>query len=228
MFDGRGRQSLRLNGFDYRNPGAYFVTICTHRREPLFGEVVDGHLVPGKLARDLGRIWARTVNGGRTPPPWDFVVMPNHVHGIMWLPRRRASERWDIAARVAESVGLVGVQRPRGRDGISDPEVHPGQDGASISVDAAPLLRGFGLPEAGSLGAAVRSFKSCATSVVNRVRRSPGVPVWQRGYYETIISDERHLEATRTYILNNPVTWRDDPLSQGERSVASYQRLGLR
>jgi putative transposase len=68
---------------------------------------------------------------------------------------------------------------------------------------------GINVP-AGSLGAMVRTYKSTVTRFANRVLRKPGAPVWQRGYWERIIRDERHLDATRRYIANNPRRWVED------------------
>jgi REP element-mobilizing transposase RayT len=53
-------------------------------------------------------------------------------------------------------------------------------------------------------------FKSVSTRKINQTRITPGLPVWQRNYYEHIIRDERELEDTREYIVNNPVSWERD------------------
>ncbi len=66
-------------------------------------------------------------------------------------------------------------------------------------------------PARGSLGAVVGSFKSAATRGINRVRGSPGVPVWQRNYHDRIIRDEDELLRIRTYIRENPLRWAVDP-----------------
>jgi REP element-mobilizing transposase RayT len=66
---------------------------------------------------------------------------------------------------------------------------------------ASPLLDGTRpAPQPGSLGAIVGSFKSAVTKAVNELRRTPGATVWQRNYYEQIVTD---LEAAREYIRNN-------------------------
>lgn len=79
------RKSPRLHGYDYTQEGAYFVTICTYGREHLFGDVVDGNMQlseMGQLAHDL---WM-SISNHRTNVELDvFVVMPNHVHGIVLI-----------------------------------------------------------------------------------------------------------------------------------------------
>ena len=81
------RRSIRLKGYDYTQPGAYFVTICTHERAHLFGRVVDGEMVLnawGEIVRDE---WFRTADIRANVELYadEFVVMPNHVHGIIWI-----------------------------------------------------------------------------------------------------------------------------------------------
>ena len=63
---------------------------------------------------------------------------------------------------------------------------------------------------AGSLGVIVGRYKTAVTTRINNLRRSKGAKVWQRGYYERIIRNERELEATRQYIRNNPARWAED------------------
>jgi putative transposase len=81
--DKNHRRSIRLNGHDYAQPGAYFVTVCTRQREGMLGRVEAGQV----LLSDAGEI-ARSVWDGlpeRFPSIGldEYVVMPNHVHGIV-------------------------------------------------------------------------------------------------------------------------------------------------
>ncbi len=77
------RRSIRLKGYDYSRPGAYFVTICTQDRLCLFGEVVDGEMQLNDAGRMVKKWWVelnRKFPGVRTDK---YVVMPNHFHGII-------------------------------------------------------------------------------------------------------------------------------------------------
>lgn len=81
----RRRNSLRYPGYDYAQPGAVFITVCTAGRQRLFGAVADGQMIhspPGVLVVDrLRAIPARFPNVAIDA----FVVMPDHLHGIvMW------------------------------------------------------------------------------------------------------------------------------------------------
>ena len=62
----------------------------------------------------------------------------------------------------------------------------------------------------GSLGTVVGTFKSVTARRINRLRRTPSFPVWQRNYYERIVRDERELQHIRAYITANPTRWNLD------------------
>ena len=64
--------------------------------------------------------------------------------------------------------------------------------------------------QARSLGAIVGNFKSLVARRINALRGTPGERVWQRGYYDRIIRDDRELEAMRTYIRDNPTRWAEN------------------
>ena len=80
------RRSIRLPGYDYGQPGAYFVTICTHRRLCLLGEVVDGRVVFAAAGGLIRRVWHHLPGRFRGVRLDAFIVMPNHVHGLLFLP----------------------------------------------------------------------------------------------------------------------------------------------
>ncbi|RME13326.1 MAG: transposase [Ardenticatenia bacterium] len=175
------RRSIRLKGYDYTQPGAYFVTICTHERAHLFGRVVDGEMVLnawGEIVRDE---WFRTADIRANVELYadEFVVMPNHVHGIIWIVE---TDETDVGAtrQVAPTNRRVApTDRPRG-------------------------------PVSGSLGAIIGQYKSAVTRRINIQRNTPGGRVWQRNYYEHIIRTERALHAIRRYIADNPRRWHLD------------------
>ncbi|MCF2146535.1 transposase [Desmonostoc muscorum LEGE 12446] len=77
------RRSIRLQGYDYSQVGAYFVTICTHQRECLFGAIADGIMELNQFGQMVADEWIRTLD---IRPDFEFdewIVMPNHLHGIV-------------------------------------------------------------------------------------------------------------------------------------------------
>jgi len=76
-----------------------------------------------------------------------------------------------------------------------------------VGVMHASPLRNQSGPKPRSLGSIVGSFKSACTNRINRIRNTPGNPVWQRNYYERVIRDEDELNQIREYIVHNPLKW---------------------
>lgn len=176
------RRSIRARGFDYRSAGAYFVTVCVQSRECLLGEIVDGVVRltgVGEMVRDE---WSKTAEIRKEVHLDEFVVMPNHFHGILWLDDEKTNvgaTRWVAQLPMSQKERATHQVAPTG-------------------------------PVSGSLGAIIGQFKSITTKRVNAIRSTPGLPLWQRNYYERIIRDEDELLALREYILMNPLRWGDD------------------
>ncbi len=88
------RSSLSLEGYEYTSVGAYFITLNTHRRESLFGEVIDGDIKLSPFGDVVKTEWLASASIRREIQLHEdeFVVMPNHVHGIVWVvPEEGAS-----------------------------------------------------------------------------------------------------------------------------------------
>jgi REP element-mobilizing transposase RayT len=77
------RRSIRLKGYDYRQAGAYFVTICAWHRECLFGQVLDGEMRLSRWGEIVQQEWISTSDIRQEIELDVFVVMPNHLHGIV-------------------------------------------------------------------------------------------------------------------------------------------------
>ena len=174
------RRSIRLKGHDYSQPGAYFVTICTRDQECLFGHVVNGEMRLNDAGEIAQRCWEEIPRHFPLVELDAFVVMPNHVHGIIV-----------IQGRGEASVPLhVSKERP--------------------GSDASPLRQRPNGTQPGSLSAIVQNFKYISTRRMNAARSTPGTPVWQRGFYEHVVRDEEELRAIREYVLGNPARWDED------------------
>ncbi len=88
------RQSTRLRSFDYGSAGAYFLTICAYQRECLFGEIIGGKMRLNVIGEIIEEEWQRTGEIRENVSIDQFVVMPNHFHGIIFIHDVGAS-RWD-------------------------------------------------------------------------------------------------------------------------------------
>ncbi len=187
------RKSIRVREYDYSSPGAYFVTICVQHRRPVLAKIHRSENVLTQSGRITEAAWHDLPNRFNWLDLDAFVVMPNHIHGIMVInPRSQdvPAERDSFPAR--KNVGEAGVMNhaPTRRRHRSDGY-------ASVA-----------------LGEVVRTFKALAT---RSIRRSGlGDFEWQRNYYEHIIRSDRSLERIREYIEDNPARWAEDRYFVGE------------
>ncbi len=212
------RRSIRLPGYDYTRPGAYFVTLCVQDRRCVLGEIRRGAMV----FSEWGRIVAQTWTWLRDQYPYValdvWVVMPNHFHGIIVLTDDVRGMGASVAG-VGTSVAGVGAFFARVGASVVDVGASVAGVGASV-VDVgarrdAPLRYDAPQPDAPPikrkpLGQLIGAFKTVSTKHINAMQGTPGTRFWQRDYYEHIVRDERDLERIRRYIINNPRRWQED------------------
>jgi len=87
------RRSIRLQGYDYSQAGAYFVTMCTRNRECLFGDIMDGEMRLNAIGHIVIDEWVKTAEIRNEIELDEWVVMPNHFHGILVIDHRRGTAR---------------------------------------------------------------------------------------------------------------------------------------
>jgi len=195
------RRSIRLKGYDYAQAGAYFVTIVTWQRDCLFGEVINGEMQLNKAGKIVQWEWENLAQSFKFVELGIDQVMPNHFHGIL-LFNDVGATRPGITNTLAGENPLLNIA-PAGRDG-------------------SPLLpRG---PKPSSLGAIIGQFKSRVTKRLWKIPELTGTPIWQRGFYERIIRNDREMDAIWRYIEANPATWAtDDENPQPARKVTNVR-----
>ena len=190
------RRSIRLNGYDYTTPGAYFITVCTFQRESLFGEVVDGAVKLNDLGKIVNHAWHDLPNHYSHVIMDQFCIMPNHIHGIIILN--------DHIRNTGGSETRPYKNSRTDKNTHPDNYTQPYNNTRSFNSHPHPDKH-HGLPEI------VRAFKSFSSRRINELLESPGVPTWQRNYYDHIIRDEHELRAVQDYVLSNPLNWESDP-----------------
>jgi REP element-mobilizing transposase RayT len=195
LFNNKYRiESARLPRWDYSSPGYYFVTICTWDRGCLFGEIVDNEMRLNENGRIVHDEWNKTGIQRSKIRLDEFIVMPNHVHGVIRILSTNdyhcRSNRRDVARNVS-TINTMENTTPHGEN------------------DQIKTMSTIS-PKSGSLSEIVRSFKSAATKRINESRKSPGIPVWQSRFHDHIIRNPQELFAIRRYIRNNPANWAND------------------
>ncbi len=189
------RRSTRLRARDYSSPGNYYVTLCTHDRQMLFGNVVDGTMSLNDAGRAAESFWNEIPGHFPHAELDEHIVMPNHVHGII----RIVKHEWVHADGTISKCGVhVGANDYLP---LQQHTIHPRQMPRS-------KLFPMGHGTSRTIGSMVRGFK---IAVTRRMRMHGWIgPVWQRNYHDHIIRNERSLERIRAYIRNNPANWHRD------------------
>jgi REP element-mobilizing transposase RayT len=188
------RRSIRLAGFDYASSGWYFVTLCVQHRLCLFGEVNDDAVRLTDAGRMVEDWWHRLPTRFPAVRLDAFVVMPNHVHGIVGITNNPITDNPTVGA---------------------DPCVRPPSERGTIPDQGAHV--GAPLPQI------IQWWKTMTTNAYIRGVRAEGwVPfdgrLWQRNYWERVVRDERELDLARRYIAENPLRWHLDRMNpDGER-----------
>ena len=180
------RRSIRLPGYDYSQPGLYFLTICTAGGLCIFGDITNQKMVLNELGEIVALVWQELSRHYPCITPMTFVVMPNHVHGIIH----------------------VGAQFIAPHDAVvphaTMPPDNPPAPNNPMTPDALKM------PKI-TIGEIVRGFKARCTYAINQRRQTPGVPVWQRNYHDHIMRDEAAYLKITEYIQTNPLRWKEDP-----------------
>jgi len=190
----RCRRSIRLREYDYSRTGAYFVTVCTQNRECLFGKIVDEQMVLNNVGRVVVSCWENTPNMRPNVELDEFILMPNHIHAIVVITKSigRGVLQYAPTTHAPTTQHTPTIQR-----------IPTNQQSTQLTM---PTLRS----PSQTIGAIIRGFKSTVTTCINKYRKTPGIKIWQRNYYERIIRNDDELNRIREYIVNNPAQWESD------------------
>ena len=113
------RRSIRIRGYDYSSPGAYFVTICATDRRHLFGSVKRGQVFLNSFGKTVKDTWHRLPELYPMVVLDEMIVMPNHVHAIIVI--REGAHRPTVSevVRTLKSISARRINQERGKQGVS-------------------------------------------------------------------------------------------------------------
>ncbi len=190
---------MRLKGYDYSKPGYYFVTVCTQNKKCLFGDIRNRQMVLNSTSRVVEKVWNELPEHYQHVELDAFVIMPNHVHGIIIL---RPEPIVEAGLKPACMVDSDSRAHSIVREGFKPVGKTKSIVGAGFKP--APTAKRHALPEI------VRALKTFSARRINEIRNTPGVKLWQRNYYEHIVRNENELNEIRKYIQENPLKWETD------------------
>lgn len=195
------RKSIRLRGYDYSKQGFYFITICTQNRAHLFGTINNGNMILHKSGQMVKTWYYELQNKFPDIICHEMIIMPNHFHCII--------------QNVGYVVGAdlrVCPNYPNIDNHITKNIIKP-YDHHNVEKTGPGGIQGehIGSP----LHHVVQWFKTMTTNAYIRgVKTQHWKPfdgkLWQRNYYENIISNEQSYHRISNYIIQNPQMWKGD------------------
>ncbi len=177
---------MRLKNWDYRWDAAYFITICTLDRARFFGKVEHNKMQLSKIGLIANQCWYQIPVHFPFVRLGEFIVMPDHIHGIITISNSfetLIADKKDFHALKHDFERLKVTIRG------SKPKIQP--------------LNKLS-PKSGSLSAIIRSYKAAVT---REARLSQFEFGWQSKFYDHIIRDHVAYQKISYYIKNNPLKW---------------------
>lgn len=182
-------KSARLSNWDYSFNGYYFITICTQNREHYFGEIdivetrfIASQTQTGEIAKHC---WLEIPKHFPYIILDEFVIMPNHIHGILGIERDMNMNRKDtIGCNSRDAINRVSTG---GITGQKNPMIYQ------------------------SISRIIRWYKGRCSFEINKIQKK-NIFKWQARFYDHIVRDDNDLERIRQYIINNPMNWNSDEL----------------
>lgn len=222
------RRSIRLQGYDYSQPGMYFITICTQNRDCLFGEIIDGKMVLNDVGMMIEKWYGELPNKFPDIKCDHHIIMPNHIHFIIQIidivnvgadlcvcPINKTPE-FNVGADLCVCPdNEIGQTHRFAPTNISKTGEHMVEADLCVCPDTMGEHMVRGEHTGSPLRKIIQWFKTMTTNeYIRRVKRDGWKPfdgkLWQRNYYEHIIRNEKELNQIREYILHNPLKWELD------------------
>lgn len=185
--------SARLKNWDYASNGAYFITICTKNRKHYFGEIANGEMDLSPIGKLAHQFWNEIPAHFPFVELGNFVVMPNHMHGILIISNNPVE-----TLHCNVSTGDI--------DNIQTLHCN-----VSTESDSETQKIAIPSPKPGSISAIIRSYKSVVTKNAHYSNKEFQ---WHPRFHDHIIRNSESFEIIQTYIANNPKNWGKDKLSK--------------
>ena len=187
-------ESTRLQNWDYGWNGYYFITICTAHRRYFFGDICGGIMNLSETGQFALQFWNEIPNHFPFIILDAFVVMPNHVHGILIVDRDEDNGNVETRHCLVSTGKNPHIPEKPLTNGQSPTPLTPGQ-------------KRFRNPGKNTLSSIIGSYKSIVTRHARKIIPEFG---WQKRFYDHIIRNDGSYARIRQYIINNPNNWKND------------------
>ncbi|NOS89259.1 MAG: hypothetical protein HOP34_12110 [Methylococcaceae bacterium] len=200
--------SARLKNWDYGSNAPYFVTICTENKICYFGSIKDGEMHLSDVGQLANTYWLEIKNQFPFVILDHFVVMPNHIHGIINIDKKLIiDDRRDAIYRVSDSPSIAD-ENANMTDAINPDAINPdainrvstGKQVGGVTGNNNPMLHE-------NLSRFIKWYKGRCTFEMRKIYPTFS---WQPRFHEHIIRDEETYLKISDYILTNPLRWQED------------------
>ena len=182
-------ESARAQWWDYGWNGAYFITICTQNREHFFGKIIDAQLIASQTGQLAEKFWHEIPNQFPYVKLGDFVVMPDHIHGILILNKTTGENGNDHNDdHVAQTRLIASV--PSSKKSSKKTGGFAGEKNPMINKNISRIIRWY--------------KGRCAYEI----RKTHADFAWQPRFHDHIIRNENEYHRISDYIINNPSNWK--------------------
>jgi REP element-mobilizing transposase RayT len=180
--------SARLRNWDYSSNSAYFLTICTTNRQHYFGEIINSEMQLSEIGQYANKCWLAIPDHFPHFYLDEFVIMPNHMHGIVVIEKPYSdNDGFNVAVETGHALSLQ--QQTNADEQATKPHFRFRNQGKS------------------TISSMVGSFKSAVTKYCNENKLPFG---WQSRFHDHIIRNSGEFYSISNYIINNPRNWKDD------------------
>ena len=206
--------SNRLRGWNYAQSGHYFITIVTYGRKHLFGEIVDGQMILNPIGEIVNAEFLKSFELRKELYLGGYVIMPNHIHAILILDKEESvkedakTSAYGIAQREPKSISSFVA----GFKSLSINRIDDWIDAVNAQN------RNGGNVDGGNVGGGnVETHGRASLPRLHGIKKfNKNNPLWQNNYHDHIIRNETEYRRISEYIVNNPLKWDKDTLSNGE------------
>ncbi|MFN5308621.1 MAG: transposase [Candidatus Kapaibacterium sp.] len=191
-------QSARAQWWDYGWNGAYFITICTHNREHFFGEIVETRLIASLLGQIADTIWHEIPNQFQYAELGDFLVMPNHIHGILILDQPNGGNKNEMNG--SNGINGINVETRLIASLQTTEQMHNQIKTGGFAGNKNPMFND-------NVSRIIRWYKGRCSFEIKKIQTDFA---WQTRFHDHIIRNDSEYQRISNYIINNPVNWQDD------------------
>ena len=194
--------STRLQNWDYGWNAIYFVTICTKDRQHYFGEITDGKKHLSSVGAIADVLWHELTNHFDNIELDAFVVMPNHIHGIIAINNDGGNGDNGETTHTAAATHTMGTTHT-----VETTHALSLQSQSSSQPPKTIGQQRFQHQGSKTLSSIVGSYKSAVSRHAHRLGYDFA---WQSRFYDNIIRNNDALNRIQDYIHNNPNNWNED------------------